>query len=54
MLMGIGKGEASFLISVIGISNIIGKLGFGYISDLPRVNRLNLYNMCLAMCGLSE
>ena len=54
MQMGIGKYDASYLISVIGISNIVGKIGLGCISDRPWINRLYLYSICLGICGLSE
>ena len=52
--MGINTGEASYLLSVIGISNIIGKLGLGYLSDHPRINRKYLYATNVMICGISE
>ena len=54
MIMGIERGEASYLLSIIGISSIVGKIGFGYMSDHPRINRMYLYNACLIICGISE
>ena len=54
MIMGIESGEASFLLSIIGISNICGRIGFGAISDHPLINRIYLYNTCLIICGMSE
>lgn len=45
--------DASFLLSVIGIANTLGRIVLGYISDRPWVNRLWLYNGCLAVCGIS-
>ena len=54
MLIGIGKYNASYLLSVIGISNIIGKICLGCISDYSWVNRLYLYSICLGICGLSK
>ena len=54
MQIGIGKNDASYLLSVIGISNIIGKICLGFISDHSWVNRLYLYSGCLGICGLSK
>ena len=54
MQMGIAKYDASFLISLIGISNVIGKICLGYVSDLQGINRFYLYSFCLGMCGLSK
>ena len=52
--MGVERNQASFLISAFGISNIIGKICLGYLSDRTWTNRLYLYNISLAICGLSE
>jgi MCP family monocarboxylic acid transporter-like MFS transporter 14 len=52
--MGIGKDDASYLLSVIGIANTLGRIVLGWLSDKPWVNRLYTYNICLAICGLSE
>ncbi|KAJ9590108.1 hypothetical protein L9F63_016769, partial [Diploptera punctata] len=45
--------EASMLLSVIGIANLIGRIILGYVSDKPWINRLLVYNVCLTICGLS-
>ncbi|XP_067143318.1 monocarboxylate transporter 12-like [Centruroides vittatus] len=47
------KREASYLISVIGIFNTLGRIIFGYISDKCGQNRLWLYIGSLAVCGFS-
>ena len=52
--MGIGEGDASFLLSVIGIANTLGRIVLGYISDRPWLNRLYTYNLSLAVCGICE
>ena len=52
--MGIERSKASFLISIIGISKIFGKVVLGYISDRPCINRLYLNNMCIIVCGVSK
>lgn len=54
MHMSIEQHHASFLISVIGISNIIGKIVLGWISDHKRINRLQLYMICICLCGISK
>lgn len=43
-----------YLISVIGVSNLIGRIVLGYISDKPWVNRLLAYNVCLTIAGVSK
>lgn len=50
--MGIPSANASFLLSVVGIANTIGRVILGYISDKPWLNRLWLYNGALTVCGL--
>ena len=54
MDMTIDQYQASFLISVMGVSNIIGKIALGWISDINWINRLYLYSFCMCLCGLSE
>lgn len=46
--------QASFLLSIIGITNTIGRIVFGYIADFKFVNRLMLYNTVLVLCGLAS
>jgi len=54
--------SAALLISVIGISNTIGRLCFGVISDIInrngtiagiRITALTINNVCLFLCGIS-
>ena len=49
---GFTSNEASWLISMVGISNTIGRVVFGYIADMKCVNRLMLYNTVLVVCGV--
>ena len=49
---GFSKSESSWLISMVGISNTIGRVVFGYIADMKCVNRLMLYNTVLVVCGI--
>ena len=46
--------NASFLLSIIGIANTVGRIILGYLSDKPWVNRLLVYNVCLSSCGAGE
>ena len=52
--MGVSKDHASMLLSVVGIANTLGRIALGYLSDKNCVNRLYLYNVCLAICGISK
>ena len=54
LMIGIEPSEASFLLSVIGISNIVGRIGLSTFSDHPCINRMYLYNTCLMINGISE
>ncbi|XP_073833642.1 monocarboxylate transporter 1 [Musca autumnalis] len=45
--------QSSYLISIIGVANTIGRIILGYISDKPWVNRLAVYNVCLTICGIA-
>ncbi|OWA50050.1 putative Monocarboxylate transporter 12 [Hypsibius exemplaris] len=49
--VGMPYADASWLLSIIGIANIVGRIGFGYLSDQPRVNRLWLYNIAVMIAG---
>ncbi|XP_052218944.1 monocarboxylate transporter 12-like isoform X2 [Dreissena polymorpha] len=52
MRMGISEFRSSWLLSAVGITNTVGRVVFGYISDRKSVNRLLLYNVSLIICGL--
>ncbi|CAG9854182.1 unnamed protein product [Phyllotreta striolata] len=43
----IEDGKASFLISIIGIVNIVARIVFGYIVNFPTVSSLTVNNICL-------
>ena len=49
---GFTSDQSSWLISVIGISNTVGRVVFGFIADLKFVNRLMLYSTVLVLCGI--
>ncbi|XP_022127254.2 monocarboxylate transporter 12 [Pieris rapae] len=49
----LGIENPPYLISIIGASNLVGRIILGYISDKPWVNRLLAYNICLTIAGIS-
>ncbi|XP_067131694.1 monocarboxylate transporter 12-B-like isoform X2 [Centruroides vittatus] len=49
---GISPDKAAFLLSVIGITNTIGRLIFGWLSDRPNVSALFVNNVCLFLSGV--
>lgn len=51
--MGHEKGQAAFLLSIIGITNTFGRVICGYVADFPWVNSLFLNNICLVVCTIS-
>ncbi|KAG5893834.1 hypothetical protein JTB14_018336 [Gonioctena quinquepunctata] len=53
MADGFTREEAAFLISMIGITNTVGRIICGFIADSPRVNTLWVNNICLAVMTLS-
>ena len=46
------KQMSSFLISIVGISNTVGRVIFGWLADRKFVDRLMLYNTVLVLCGI--
>ncbi|XP_074599114.1 monocarboxylate transporter 1 [Brevipalpus obovatus] len=51
--LNIPNDSASNLLAIIGISSMLGRLVFGFISDLKSIDRLLLFNCCLTFSGLS-
>ncbi|XP_050306726.1 uncharacterized protein LOC126743600 [Anthonomus grandis grandis] len=43
--------DAQMLISIIGAANTVGRIILGYVSDKPWINRLQVYNWSLTICG---
>lgn len=52
-LLGIDSTRADLLLSTIGISNTIGRVILGFISDMKRINRVYLYATLLTLCGIA-
>lgn len=50
----LGVEHPPYLISIIGAANLVGRIVLGYISDMPWVNRLLAYNICLTIAGISK
>ncbi|KAK9880173.1 hypothetical protein WA026_010046 [Henosepilachna vigintioctopunctata] len=50
---GVDPSNASFLISIIGITNTIGRVACGYFADFPEVDALFVNNICLAISTIS-
>lgn len=52
-LQGIDQSSASYLISIIGITNTIGRVLCGYVADFPWVNSLLMNNICLVIATVA-
>lgn len=50
---GIESNSASFLLSIIGITNTIGRVACGYVADFPQVDSLLLNNVCLIISTIA-
>lgn len=51
--LNIDTNMADLLLSTIGISNTVGRVVLGIISDMKGVNRLYLYASVLTLCGIA-
>ncbi|KAG8181256.1 hypothetical protein JTE90_013027 [Oedothorax gibbosus] len=50
---GVSRDSAAFLLSIIGITNLLGRLIFGWIVDKTNIRALDINNMCLGVSGIS-
>lgn len=52
---GFGKEKSAMLVSIVGIANTVGRVLFGYLSDIRWIkpHRLYLYNTGLVIAGLA-
>ncbi|XP_053604996.1 monocarboxylate transporter 12 isoform X4 [Plodia interpunctella] len=50
---GIEQSQASFLISIIGITNTVGRIACGWVADFPWMDTLLLNNICLVIATVS-
>ncbi|KAJ8316294.1 hypothetical protein KUTeg_006308 [Tegillarca granosa] len=53
ILLGIDETQAAFLLSVIGITNTIGRILAGFLADLRHVDSLVLNNVAMVIGGVS-
>ncbi|XP_003745670.2 monocarboxylate transporter 12-like [Galendromus occidentalis] len=51
--LNVDDSKASLLLSLIGLSNTASRVLLGYLSDKRCVNRILLYNVCIATCGVA-
>ncbi|XP_043218208.1 monocarboxylate transporter 12-like [Amphibalanus amphitrite] len=54
ILLGIDEASATFIISLIGIMNTVGRVGCGWISDHPRVDALFVNNAAIITAGVAS
>lgn len=47
-----GVTNESFLISIIGIVNMVGQILYGFLGDNKRINTLTLYGLSTVACGI--
>ena len=52
IMKGVSPDKAAFLLSVIGITNTIGRLLFGWFADRPGVSALLVNNISIALTGI--
>lgn len=52
-LLGYTESQASFVLSVIGMTNTISMIGLGWAGDRPWLNVMKTYAVCLILCGIS-
>nr|XP_023029542.1 monocarboxylate transporter 7-like isoform X1 [Leptinotarsa decemlineata] len=50
---GFDDDAASFLISIMGITNTVGRIVCGFIADFPKVNTMWVHNICLVVMTAS-
>lgn len=50
--LGFDNNQSSWLMAVVGISNTIGRVVFGFIAGIKHVNPVMLYSTMLVVCGI--
>jgi MFS family permease len=53
LLLNIAPAKADLLLSTIGISNMVGRIFLGIVSNVNGVNRLYLYATVITICGVA-
>ena len=54
ILLGIEQSSATFIISLIGVMNTVGRVACGWISDHPRVDALFINNAAIITAGVAS
>jgi len=49
---GVSKTRASILLSVLGVSNAVGRLAVGLLADRPRADSVLIHNVAAIVAGL--
>ncbi|CAH0752842.1 unnamed protein product [Diatraea saccharalis] len=53
VMNGVEASKASFLLSIIGITNTVGRIACGWVADFPWMDSLLLNNLCLVIATVS-
>jgi len=49
--IGIGKSGAAFLVSILGLADVVGRIGFGFVADFDLVPKRVIFVGCMAAAG---
>ena len=49
--IGVSKDDTAILLSILGISNALGRLIAGWVADSPPVDPVTFHNVCLFVAG---
>jgi len=47
----VGKSGAAFLVSILGLADVVGRIGFGFIADFNLVPKRVIFIGCMAAAG---
>jgi MFS transporter, MCT family, solute carrier family 16 (monocarboxylic acid transporters), member 12 len=53
MSCNIEDSTADWILSIIGLSNVVGRILFGLISDIRSIKRIYVYSLVLTLCGIA-
>jgi MFS family permease len=49
--VGINKPDAAFLVSILGLSDVVGRIGFGFVADLDIVPKRYVFAAAMSIAG---
>lgn len=52
-MLQIEKGRAAFLVSILGITDLFGRIFFGFLADLNIVQKRYIFAGCTSLCGVA-